>query len=63
MFAVRQEKNARQTISLPCVEGKTHDKHFFAERFFRRALWRKRTAKILFAVRPKKNARQTRVFL
>jgi hypothetical protein len=26
MFAVRQEKNARQTISLPCVEVKTHGK-------------------------------------
>jgi hypothetical protein len=34
MFAVRLEKNARQTISLSCVEGKTHDKQFFAERFF-----------------------------
>jgi predicted DNA-binding protein (MmcQ/YjbR family) len=34
MFAVRQEKNARQTISLPCVEGKTHGKHFFCRVFF-----------------------------
>jgi hypothetical protein len=63
MFAVRQEKNARQTISLPCVEGKRTTNIFFAERFFRRALWRKRTVKILFAVCPKKNALQTRVFL
>jgi hypothetical protein len=34
MFVVRQEKNARQTISLSCVEVKTHNKQFFAERFF-----------------------------
>jgi hypothetical protein len=58
MFAVRLEKNARQTISLSCVEGKTHDKQFFCRTFFRLALWRRRTTKILFAVRPKENARQ-----
>jgi hypothetical protein len=57
---------------LSCANKKTHDKlflcralrvkrtanNFFAERFFRRALWRRRTAKIPFAVRPKENARQ-----
>jgi hypothetical protein len=34
MFAVRQEKNARQTISLLCVEGKTQGKQFFCRTFF-----------------------------
>jgi hypothetical protein len=44
-FAVRQNKNARQTIFLPGV-------------FFYRAPWKMRTAKLLFAVRPKICARQ-----
>jgi hypothetical protein len=58
LFVVCQEKNARQTISLPCVEGKRTANNIFAERFFRRALWKRRTANILFAVRPKENTRQ-----
>jgi hypothetical protein len=33
--------------------GKTHGKPFFAERVFRRALWKSRTVKLLFAVYPK----------
>jgi hypothetical protein len=45
MFAVRQHKNARQTIFLPGV-------------FYYRAPWKMRTAKLLFAVRPKICARQ-----
>jgi hypothetical protein len=34
MFAVRLEKNARQTISLSCVEGKRTTNNFFAGCFF-----------------------------
>jgi hypothetical protein len=45
LFAVRQHKNARQTIFLPGV-------------FYYRAPWKMRTAKLLFAVRPKICARQ-----
>jgi hypothetical protein len=45
LFAVRQHKNARQTIFLPGV-------------FYYRAPWKMRTTKLLFAVRPKICARQ-----
>jgi hypothetical protein len=34
MYVVCLEKNARQTISLLCVEGKTHGKQFFCQTFF-----------------------------
>jgi hypothetical protein len=44
-FAVRREKNARQTRSLPCVLFRRTAKSLFVVRFF-------------FAVRPIKNARQ-----
>jgi hypothetical protein len=44
-FAVRQNKNAWQTIFLPGV-------------FYYRAPWKMRTTKLLFAVRPKICARQ-----
>jgi hypothetical protein len=47
-------KNARQSLCLPCANAKTHGKYFFG-----RASLEKRTAKHLFAVRPKKYARQT----
>jgi hypothetical protein len=45
MFAVRHYENARQTILLPGV-------------FYYRAPWKMRTAKLLFAVRPRICARQ-----
>jgi hypothetical protein len=64
MFVVRQEKNARQTISLSCVEVKTHNKQFFAERFFLPCAMEKTLCRA-----PEKkthgkdfHARQTRVF-
>jgi hypothetical protein len=58
--------------TLPCVMKKTHGKQNLCRAFFRahgkelicrafflcRALYKKRTANKLFAVRPKKNARQ-----
>jgi hypothetical protein len=50
-------KNARQSLCLPCANAKTHGKYFFGRAFFFAVrLW---TAKHLFAVRPKKYARQT----
>jgi hypothetical protein len=68
-FAVRHGENARQTKSLPCVFSRAHGKELICRAFFLcRALYKKRTANKLFAVRPKKTrgkdfgARQTRVF-
>jgi hypothetical protein len=58
MFVVRHKENARQTIYLPCAKIKTHGKLFFYRAFFCRAPWKTRTAKLLFAVRPKMCARQ-----
>jgi hypothetical protein len=58
MFAVRHKETARQTIYLPCAKIKTHGKLFFYRAFFYRAPWKMRTAKLLFAVRPKICARQ-----
>jgi hypothetical protein len=52
-FAVRREKNARQTRSLPCVLFRRTAKSLFAVRFFFcRASYKKRRAKKFFAVRP-----------
>jgi hypothetical protein len=67
-----KETHGNKRICLPCANKKTHGKlflyralrlkrtanNFFAERFFfDRALWRRRTTKIHFAVRLKENAR------
>jgi hypothetical protein len=52
-FAVRREKNARQTRSLPCVLFRRTAKSLFVVRFFFAVRpIKKRTAKKLFAVRP-----------
>jgi hypothetical protein len=44
---------------LPCTNAKTHCKRFFGRAVFSPRVFEKRTAKHLFAVRPKKYARQT----
>jgi hypothetical protein len=53
-FAVRRKENVRQTICLPCVLFPAHSQEFVCRAFFLcRVPYKKRTAKKLFAVRPK----------
>jgi hypothetical protein len=53
-FAVRYNKNAWQTRSLPCVFPRRTTNNFFDVRFFFAVRYiKKRTANKLFAVRPK----------
>jgi hypothetical protein len=67
IFVVRQWKNARQCLCLPCGmkkftakfvfavrHRKTHGKHFSDERFFRHTSWKIGTAKHLSVMCKKK---------
>jgi hypothetical protein len=69
MFALRQGKNARQTICFSCANIKMHDKLFFYRVFFfavRRAKYARQSSSLPCAPKNEhgkdRNARQTSIF-